>query len=54
MWPKYCVALVSTRYDLFLLQNLIRTIELFWVITAIIHHLPCCYVVTTSKIGQYG
>ena len=54
MRSKYCVALV-TRYDLLLITKF-GTIELFVLIldiSAITHQLPCCYIMTTSKIGLY-
>ena len=53
MRPKFCEALV-TRYDLFSQRNLEPLSYLFlFGYTAFIHHSPCYYVVTTSKIGLY-
>ena len=51
MWPKFCVALVI-RYDLLSL-NILSYFFLISGISAIIHQLPCCCLVTTSKISLY-
>ena len=53
MWLKFCVTLV-TQYDCSTFITKFGTIKLFILIldiSAIIHQSPCCYVVTTSKIG---